>query len=69
MVQLGKYPIVEVIVVTFITAAASYPNPFTRIDASSMIANLFSECGNGVEGNLCNYVSSVRTVWFGYCFV
>nr|CAB3231573.1 H(+)/Cl(-) exchange transporter 4-like [Phallusia mammillata] len=56
--KLGKIPILEVIAVTFITAAASYPNPYTRIDASSMIAGLFKECGHVIETNLCDYKAS-----------
>uniref|UniRef100_H2YSM8 Chloride channel protein n=1 Tax=Ciona savignyi TaxID=51511 RepID=H2YSM8_CIOSA len=55
--KLGNYPILEVVVVTFITAAASYPNPYTRIDASMMIAELVKECGPVMQNNLLVKIS------------
>uniref|UniRef100_H2YSM9 Chloride channel protein n=1 Tax=Ciona savignyi TaxID=51511 RepID=H2YSM9_CIOSA len=62
--KLGNYPILEVVVVTFITAAASYPNPYTRIDASMMIAELVKECGPVMQNNLCDYTASVVNATF-----
>ncbi|XP_076807131.1 H(+)/Cl(-) exchange transporter 4-like isoform X1 [Clavelina lepadiformis] len=56
--KLGKYPILEVLVLTIITAAASYPNPFTKVDASAMIAELVQECtpvSKLTDPNLCDY--------------
>ena len=44
---------------TIVTTAASYPNPYTRIDASSMIAELVQECNPLTESTLCAYVAVV----------
>lgn len=60
ILQLGKYPILEVMVVTLITTAASYPNPYTRIDASAMIYELVSECSPFSFNNLCDYELQVN---------
>nr|XP_002127837.1 H(+)/Cl(-) exchange transporter 4-like [Ciona intestinalis] len=62
--KLGNYPIIEVMVVTLVTAAASYPNPYTRIDASMMIAELVKECGPVVQNNLCDYSFSPTNTTF-----
>ena len=53
--QLGEYPITEVLVVTLITTLLAYPNPYTRIGASAMIDELFQECGPIDNNNLCDY--------------
>ncbi|KAK6738639.1 hypothetical protein RB195_020634 [Necator americanus] len=53
---LGGNPIYEVIVVTFLTAAISYFNPYMRKSASSMIKQLFDRCGpEDYMINLCDY--------------
>ena len=43
--MLGQYPQLEVVVVTFMTALIAYPNPYTRMGASTLIYTLFDQCG------------------------
>jgi len=52
---LGNYPTAEVLFVTFITTLVSFPISYTRMDSSSMIAQLFKECSPVEENNLCDY--------------
>ena len=57
---LGGNPIYEVIVVTLITAAVSYFNPYMRKSAGSMIKQLFDRCGpEDYMVILCDY--DIRT--------
>lgn len=56
--RLGQYPIAEVVIVTLITAVASYPNPYTRKDTSHLIAELFRECGPDDWTDICDYAAS-----------
>ncbi|VDP05660.1 unnamed protein product [Heligmosomoides polygyrus] len=59
---LGGNPIYEVIVVTFLTAAISYFNPYMRKSASSMIKMLFDRCGpEDYMVNLCDYQNKTFT--------
>ncbi|XP_025085374.1 H(+)/Cl(-) exchange transporter 3-like isoform X2 [Pomacea canaliculata] len=53
--SLGSYPILEVLVITFITALLSYPNPYTRMNSSELIRLLVSRCGPEDEIELCDY--------------
>lgn len=43
--KLGQYPVAEVVGITLITAIIAYPNPYTRMNSSSLIYLLFSQCG------------------------
>ncbi|XP_077984482.1 H(+)/Cl(-) exchange transporter 3-like isoform X2 [Glandiceps talaboti] len=52
---LGKYPVLEVIVLALITAIISYPNPYTRMSSSQLIKLLFQKCGPEDNYMLCNY--------------
>ncbi|KHJ92774.1 chloride transporter, ClC family [Oesophagostomum dentatum] len=53
---LGGNPIYEVVIITFLTAAISYFNPYMRKSASSMIKQLFDRCGpEDYMINLCDY--------------
>lgn len=52
---LGKYPIIEVLVVAFITTLLSFPNPYTRMNSSEMIRMLVSRCGPEDTYDLCDY--------------
>ncbi|KAF7637327.1 Chloride channel protein [Meloidogyne graminicola] len=53
---LGQNPIYEVLVVSFVTGAISFFNPYTRKSASSLIKQLFDRCGPEDYGqNLCDY--------------
>ncbi|XP_052793749.1 H(+)/Cl(-) exchange transporter 4-like isoform X2 [Mya arenaria] len=53
--SLGKYPIIEVLVVAFITTLLSFPNPYTRMNTSEMIRQLVSRCGPEDNTDLCGY--------------
>uniref|UniRef100_A0A8C9VXF5 Chloride channel protein n=1 Tax=Scleropages formosus TaxID=113540 RepID=A0A8C9VXF5_SCLFO len=55
--QLGKYPVLEVIVVTGITAILAFPNPYTRRSTSELISELFNDCGALESSQLCDYVN------------
>ena len=52
---LGNYPIMEVLLITFITAFISFPNPYTRMNTSELIHQLFSQCGPEDDTDLCDY--------------
>lgn len=41
---LKKYPVVEVLIVTLITATIGYFNDYTRISMSELIKRLVSQC-------------------------
>lgn len=41
---LGQYPVMEVLLLTAVTAILSYPNPYTRMGTSQLIYLLFSQC-------------------------
>lgn len=42
-----NYPVVEVILVTFVTAILSFLNPYTRMGGTELVYNLFAECREG----------------------
>eukprot|EP00730_Choanoeca_flexa_P007677 TRINITY_DN12374_c0_g2_i3.p1 TRINITY_DN12374_c0_g2~~TRINITY_DN12374_c0_g2_i3.p1 ORF type:complete len:748 (+),score=137.86 TRINITY_DN12374_c0_g2_i3:1-2244(+) len=52
---LRKYPINEIIVVTFITALLAYPNELTRSSAADLIAKLFAECDPRDTTPICSW--------------
>uniref|UniRef100_A0A3P9DUZ8 Chloride channel protein n=1 Tax=Maylandia zebra TaxID=106582 RepID=A0A3P9DUZ8_9CICH len=54
----GKYPVLEVIAVTGITALLAYPNPYTRRSTSELISELFNDCGALESSQLCDYVNN-----------
>uniref|UniRef100_A0A8C2X8L8 Chloride channel protein n=2 Tax=Cyclopterus lumpus TaxID=8103 RepID=A0A8C2X8L8_CYCLU len=56
--QLGKYPVLEVIAVTAITAVLAFPNPYTRRSTSELISELFNDCGALESSQLCDYVNN-----------
>lgn len=55
--RLGKYPVLEVIVITAITAIIAYPNPYTRRSTSELISELFNDCGALESSQLCDYIN------------
>ncbi|XP_077617519.1 H(+)/Cl(-) exchange transporter 4 [Crocuta crocuta] len=55
--KLGKYPVLEVIVVTAVTAIIAYPNPYTRRSTSELISELFNDCGALESSQLCDYIN------------
>ncbi|XP_050541085.1 H(+)/Cl(-) exchange transporter 5 isoform X1 [Daktulosphaira vitifoliae] len=54
---LGQYPVIEVLVLTAITAILSYPNPYTRMSMSQLIYLLFSQCDVSSHDSLCDYTN------------
>jgi chloride channel 3/4/5 len=53
--RLGKYPVIEVIIIALITLLISYPNPYTRMPMSDLIRRLITSCESEDESQLCNY--------------
>ncbi|XP_041723978.2 H(+)/Cl(-) exchange transporter 5-like isoform X3 [Coregonus clupeaformis] len=56
--RLGHYPVLEVLVVTGITALLSFPNSYTRMSGSELISELFNDCSLLDSSQLCEYNSS-----------
>ncbi|XP_051533373.1 H(+)/Cl(-) exchange transporter 5 isoform X2 [Myxocyprinus asiaticus] len=55
--QLGHYPVLEVLVVTAVTALLAFPNSYTRMSTSELISELFNDCGLLDSSQLCNYAN------------
>ncbi|KAK6167989.1 hypothetical protein SNE40_021902 [Patella caerulea] len=53
--SLGKYPIIEVLIVVFVTALLSFPNSYTRMNGSELIRLLVQRCGPEDSTELCDY--------------
>ncbi|XP_022793166.1 H(+)/Cl(-) exchange transporter 3-like [Stylophora pistillata] len=53
--KLGRYPLVEVVLVTLVTAVLAYPNPYSRQSSSVLIKHLFSQWGPDDSSELCDY--------------
>ncbi|XP_053334558.1 H(+)/Cl(-) exchange transporter 5 isoform X2 [Clarias gariepinus] len=51
----GHYPVLEVLVVTALTAVLAFPNSYTRMSTSELISELFNDCGLLDSSQLCNY--------------
>ncbi|CAO2623187.1 H(+)/Cl(-) exchange transporter 5 [Lemmus lemmus] len=59
--QLVKYPVVEVLNVTAITAILAFPNEYTRMSTSELISELFNDCGLLDSSKLCDYENYFNT--------
>ncbi|KAJ8792327.1 hypothetical protein J1605_004108 [Eschrichtius robustus] len=59
--QLGKYPVIEVLVVTAITAILAFPSEYTRMSTSELISELFNDCGLLDSSKLCDYENRFNT--------
>uniref|UniRef100_W5NAI5 Chloride channel protein n=1 Tax=Lepisosteus oculatus TaxID=7918 RepID=W5NAI5_LEPOC len=55
--KLGHYPVLEVLVVTAVTAILAFPNDYTRISTSELISELFNDCGLLDSSKLCDYIN------------
>ncbi|XP_027012527.1 H(+)/Cl(-) exchange transporter 5 isoform X1 [Tachysurus fulvidraco] len=55
--RLGHYPVLEVLVVTALTAVLAFPNSYTRMSTSELISELFNDCGLLDSSQLCNYAN------------
>ncbi|CAF0779322.1 unnamed protein product [Rotaria sordida] len=53
--RLGRYPVIEVILVALVTLLISYPNPYTRMPMSTLIRRLMTSCELDDESLLCDY--------------
>ncbi|XP_069749283.1 H(+)/Cl(-) exchange transporter 5 isoform X1 [Narcine bancroftii] len=63
---LGKYPVLEVLVVTAITGIIAFPNDYTKMSTSGLISELFNDCGLLDSSPLCDYIddfNSTKTVY------
>ncbi|KAH6910369.1 voltage-gated chloride channel [Coprinopsis sp. MPI-PUGE-AT-0042] len=50
---LGSHPIIEVLLITFVTSCVSFVNPYTRMGGTELVYNLFAECRPGSHRELC----------------
>ncbi len=55
--RLGHYPVLEVLVITAVTALLAFPNSYTRMSTSELISELFNDCGLLDSSQLCNYAN------------
>ncbi|MFT7802102.1 H(+)/Cl(-) exchange transporter 5-like [Arapaima gigas] len=55
--RLGHYPILEVLVVTAVTAILAFPNEYTRMSTSELISELFNDCTLLDSSKLCDYIN------------
>ncbi|KAG8846614.1 hypothetical protein FRB91_000657 [Serendipita sp. 411] len=61
---LKEWPLLEVFVVSAVTAIISYPLVFLRVQSSSLVADLFAECDpNANPFGLCDPHSTLRNVF------
>ncbi|XP_044308686.1 LOW QUALITY PROTEIN: H(+)/Cl(-) exchange transporter 5 [Varanus komodoensis] len=58
--RLGKYPVLEVLVVTAVTAVLAFPNEYTRMSTSELISELFNDCSLLDSSKLCNYLNGTK---------
>ncbi|KAJ8394440.1 hypothetical protein AAFF_G00046510 [Aldrovandia affinis] len=56
--RLGHYPVLEVLVVTAVTAVLAFPNDYTRTSTSELISELFNDCSLLDSSKLCDYVNA-----------
>ncbi|XP_077084076.1 H(+)/Cl(-) exchange transporter 5 [Siphateles boraxobius] len=55
---LGHYPVLEVLLVTLITALLAFPNEYTRMNGSQLISELFNDCSLLDSSRICDYSGS-----------
>ncbi|XP_064205410.1 H(+)/Cl(-) exchange transporter 5-like [Anguilla rostrata] len=53
--RLGRYPVLEVLLVTVVTAVLAFPNQFTRMSTSRLISELFNDCSRLDASKLCDF--------------
>lgn len=58
--RLGRYPIIEVLAVTAVTALVAYPNSYTRMSGAELISELFNDCSLLDSSQLCGYLQVGR---------
>uniref|UniRef100_A0A3Q2TM83 Chloride channel protein n=1 Tax=Fundulus heteroclitus TaxID=8078 RepID=A0A3Q2TM83_FUNHE len=59
--RLGHYPVIEVLVVTAVTALLAFPNSYTRMSGAELISELFNDCSLLDSSQLCGYKQPVNT--------
>ncbi|XP_076843491.1 H(+)/Cl(-) exchange transporter 5 [Brachyhypopomus gauderio] len=53
--RLGRYPVLEVVLVALATAVLAFPNAYTRMSGSELISELFNDCSLLDSSQLCDY--------------
>ena len=48
-----QWPVIEVILVCVLTATVSWHNRYTRISGTRLVADLLSECSEGIYDGVC----------------
>ncbi|CAF4504795.1 unnamed protein product [Rotaria socialis] len=61
--RLGRYPVLEVVMVALVTLIVSYPNPYTRMPMSTLIRRLISSCEPDDESLLCDYRRNITSAY------
>ncbi|XP_059383660.1 H(+)/Cl(-) exchange transporter 5-like [Carassius carassius] len=56
--SLGRYPVLEVVVVALLTALLAFPIEYTKMSSSELISELFNDCGLLDSSKLCGYTSN-----------
>ncbi|KAJ3392558.1 glycerol ethanol, ferric requiring protein [Lobulomyces angularis] len=59
-----NWHLMEVCVITFVTAAFCFLNSFTRIDSSELLEYLFRECAESNYSGMCDADFSTSTIFF-----
>ncbi|XP_014915966.1 H(+)/Cl(-) exchange transporter 5-like isoform X2 [Poecilia latipinna] len=59
--RLGHYPVIEVLLVTAVTALIAFPNSYTRMSGAELISELFNDCSLLDSSQLCGYKQPVNT--------
>nr|XP_005992948.1 PREDICTED: H(+)/Cl(-) exchange transporter 5 [Latimeria chalumnae] len=59
--KLGKYPLLEVLTVTAITAVLAFPNEYTKRSTSELISELFNDCSMLDSSKLCDYINDFNS--------
>ncbi|KAK7207750.1 putative voltage-gated chloride channel [Myxozyma melibiosi] len=57
-----NHPLVEVAVLSVVTALVNFPDPFSRIQNIVLVANLFQECAADSTSMLCDHDSSGKVI-------
>ncbi|XP_054723401.1 H(+)/Cl(-) exchange transporter 5-like isoform X2 [Uloborus diversus] len=59
--RLGNFPLLEVMVITLVTAVIHFPDVLLRMNASDLIKALFSQCGLHDVSPLCDYKRNISS--------
>ncbi|XP_037118541.1 H(+)/Cl(-) exchange transporter 5-like isoform X1 [Syngnathus acus] len=59
--RLGRYPVMEVLLVTALTALLAFPNVYTRMSGEELISKLFDDCSLFNSSQLCGLQQPTNT--------